>query len=160
MSPPCEEGKKVLEDYFRLDVNVSTLYSEWSMRDTVFASRCSDVAGVRLLRQDPFETLVAFICSANNNVKRIQQMMNKLCATYGDSLGCQGDQHFYSFPSLDSLKDCEDTLKELGFGYRSKFISKTTALLIAQLGGVKWLYSLKELTYEGTLVIVVNSDVM
>jgi N-glycosylase/DNA lyase len=30
---------------------------------------------VRILRQDPWEALVGFICSSNNNIARISQMV-------------------------------------------------------------------------------------
>lgn len=152
VTPACEPANKVLENYFRLEVNLASLYHDWSQRDDVFASRYSSVYGVRLLKQDPFEALVAFICSSNNNIKRIQLMMNRLCATFGTSLGYHGDQHFYSFPSLVSLNDCEAHLREMGFGYRSKFISETTRLISEQLGGVEWLHSLKHTSYKGIII--------
>jgi len=42
--------------------------------------------GVRLLRQDPVETLFTFICSSNNNIQRISSMVDKLCMTYGQHI--------------------------------------------------------------------------
>ena len=39
--------------------------------------------GLRVLRQDPLECLFSFICSSNNNIARIAQMIEALCVTYG-----------------------------------------------------------------------------
>jgi hypothetical protein len=41
-------------------------------------------AGIRVVRQDPWECLVSFICSSNNNVKRIGGMIDKLKRRYGE----------------------------------------------------------------------------
>ena len=51
-----------LEDYFRLHVNLTDLYGDWARRDPeLFGKTELDdrVIGVRLLRQDPWECLIA-----------------------------------------------------------------------------------------------------
>ncbi|KAH8877629.1 N-glycosylase/DNA lyase [Schistosoma japonicum] len=81
--------------------------------------------GLRLLRQDPEETLFAFITSANNNITRITKLLRKLCIAYGNPLYLEnGDVTNWTFPSLEILAQpgMHDNLKKIGFGYRSKFI--------------------------------------
>ena len=101
--------------------------------------------GMRIVRQDPVECLFSFICSSNNNITRIQGMVDKLKATYGDLIYKEGDRHFYAFPSVDTLaaKCDEATLRTLGFGYRAAFIVKT-AKQLQKLGGVSYLNDIRD----------------
>ena len=57
--------------------------------------------GIRILKQDLFETLISFIISANNNIKRIALILNNLRKT----LGRQMNEGVYSFPSQYNLHD-------------------------------------------------------
>ncbi|KAI6005703.1 DNA glycosylase [Pisolithus albus] len=75
-----------IKDYFQLDVDLPKLYDDWSERDTVFRSLRSRFSGIRVLRQDPWENLVSFICSSNNNIGRITKMVHALCKTYSSPL--------------------------------------------------------------------------
>jgi N-glycosylase/DNA lyase len=77
--------------------------------------------------------LFSFICSANNNITRIAKMVLSLCQEYG-ALACIIDgRPYYSFPKLSGLALYQDsleaTLRRLGFGYRSAYISKTVRIL-------------------------------
>lgn len=56
-----------------------------------------------MLRQDPVECLLSFICSSNNHVARITAMIERLCQAFGRRL-CQLDARpFHAFPSPAAL---------------------------------------------------------
>ena len=89
--------------------------------------------GLRILRQDPYETLISFIISANNNIKRIRSIIEKMCKSYGEEKIC-GDTVYYDFPSagrLAALK--EEDLTAIGAGYRAAYIIKTAKECITTL---------------------------
>jgi N-glycosylase/DNA lyase len=49
-----------IRDYFQLDVDLVKLYSEWSNRDDVFRRTINErFAGIRILRQDPWENVAS-----------------------------------------------------------------------------------------------------
>ncbi|KAI9449902.1 DNA glycosylase [Lactarius psammicola] len=75
-----------LKDYFQLDVDLVKLYCEWAERDPVFAKLRTRFEGIRMLRQDPWENLISFICSSNNNITRITKMVKSLCTQYSPPL--------------------------------------------------------------------------
>ena len=139
----------MIRDYFQLDINCQRLYTKWKKADPNFASMAASLPGIRVLKQDLVETLMAFICSANNNITRISKMVNQLAAHYGTYLGTYSGTNFYIFPSLLSLANdgVEHKLRELGFGYRAKYIAHA-AQYILRSKGVDWLESLKKLEYR------------
>ena len=150
-SPNEDTDAATLHDYFRLDHSLRSLYKQWATTDTNFALKSASCHGVRLLNQHPLESLVAFICSSNNNIQRIHSMMTQLAEAFGTHLGCHGDQDYYTFPSLLSLcaEGVEHQLRGLGFGYRAKYVHQTALKLSHELGGEKWLEDLKKLPYQG-----------
>eukprot|EP00842_Homolaphlyctis_polyrhiza_P005616 jgi/Hompol1/6055/HPOL_000267-RA len=151
-----DKGKALLADYFQLDVSLDDLYREWR-RDKNFAEKVDrqGLIGLRVLRQDPVENVFSFICSSNNNISRISSMVNSLCSEFGKPIGSletidkTTQYRFYTFPSLESLAQdhVEKRLRELGFGYRAKFISQS-ARIILEKGGVEWLHSLRDVPYK------------
>jgi N-glycosylase/DNA lyase len=142
---------QVLYDYFQLDCPLSRLYETWSRQDPKRLKRIAEcIPGVRIVDQDPWECLISFICSSNNNIPRITKMLTALRQQYGKPLitiGC-GDQStiLYSFPSLVELKTkaTEEELRSVcGMGYRAKYILATMDALDA-LGGESYLQKLRK----------------
>ena len=74
-----------------------------------------------MLNQPPFETLISFIISANNNVKRISRIVETLCLKYGKRIG---DAYDFPTPGALSLCCCDD-LVVCGTGYRAPYIAET-----------------------------------
>nr|VZI41329.1 unnamed protein product [Spirometra erinaceieuropaei] len=150
-----------LVSYFRLDMQLGPLIQHWLSRDPTLRQAlitlpfdCSNrFRGIRLLRQDPVETIMAFITSANNNVPRITKLLLALSRRYGKALaqGIDCDSAIYSFPTLEALANpsTRDELRTLGFGYRANFIPAAAQQILAE-GGVKRLLELRNASYEET----------
>ncbi|XP_029011285.1 N-glycosylase/DNA lyase isoform X1 [Betta splendens] len=144
----CDVEEKLLRGYFQLDVKLGDLYSDWGAADPHFKRIADIFTGVRMLRQEPTECLFSFICTSNNHISRIQGMVERLCEALGSPL-CQLDQaSYYDFPSLSSLADgsVETRLRDLGFGYRARFLQQSAKQII-DVYGIQWLESLRSVPY-------------
>ncbi|KAL1021534.1 hypothetical protein UPYG_G00014500 [Umbra pygmaea] len=139
----------LLRDYFQLDVKLGDLYREWGAADPHFKHIANIFTGVRMLRQDPTECLFSFICTSNNHISRIQGMVERLCQSLGTLL-CHLDQtSYHDFPSLSALADSsvEACLRDLGFGYRAKFLQQSARQILDSHGGPLWLQGLRTASY-------------
>ncbi|KAL4992777.1 DNA glycosylase [Aspergillus falconensis] len=135
----------IIKHYFNLASNLTTLYAQWSSSDPNFRKKASQFTGIRILRQDAWEALISFICSSNNNIARIGQMVEKLCVNYGVHVADIDGRAYYDFPPPARLAEDEGVearLRSLGFGYRAKYIYQT-AVIIAKQKESGWLNSLR-----------------
>jgi len=86
-----------------------------------YLDQCIDNGkGLRILRQDPWETLCSFIFSQCNNIPRIKTIVERFCETFGEKI--EGTDQ-YTFPSPERV--CEATSEELDSiraGYRTAYI--------------------------------------
>lgn len=135
---------RIIKHYFNLSSNLTDLYSQWSSQDPNFKKKASHFTGIRILRQDAWEALVSFICSSNNNISRISQMVEKLCLNYGRPIATIDGRAYHDFPPPEALtgKDVETRLRNLGFGYRAKYIYQT-AVMVAEERESGWLNGLQ-----------------
>ena len=118
---PEEVAAPMLRDYFRLDDDIDAIYSDINRDDRV-AAMVNKYPGLRILRTEPWECLVAFICSANNNIARIHQLMERMSAEFGSPLTLNG-QTRHSFPSPADLAEAgEGELRRLGLGFRAPYV--------------------------------------
>ena len=75
-------------------------------------------SGIRILKQDHFETIISFIVSANNNIKRIKKILFAIREKFGTK-----KEDYYAFPTLSQLKTATvEDFKNLGAGYRAKYL--------------------------------------
>jgi N-glycosylase/DNA lyase len=145
---PVSSLRAALSDYFHLGASLSALRSQWSKGDARLAQIAPCIPGMRVVRQDPTECLFSFLCSSNNHIGRITMMLSRLRERYGVKLGEVGGVDVYSFPTVDALAAAsEDTLRELGFGYRAPFVVQSARRVVAN-GGAAWLENLRGSTLE------------
>ena len=110
--------------YFALDVNLAEIVSSIDV-DMQIHEAIERHRGLRVLRQDGWETLASFICAAFNNIKRIEGMIERLCQAYGDPVGLNGFRGF-SFPRPETIaRTPERMLRSLGLGYRAPYLRNT-----------------------------------
>ena len=75
--------------------------------------------GLRVMRQDMWETLISFILSQNSNIPRIKKMIEALCHHFGNPVGAGG----FAFPlPQDIARLTVDDLAPIRCGYRAAYI--------------------------------------
>ncbi|GAA97996.1 uncharacterized protein L969DRAFT_46362 [Mixia osmundae IAM 14324] len=127
----------ILRRYLSLSISLSDLYAHWSSRDPNFVKQTDNgrFGGIRVLRQPIWETIVAFICSSNNNIARIGLMISRLCESLGSKMPSSDSAEeatvMYSFPSPEAIGQAgnETLLRQLGFGYRAEYVVKTAQMV-------------------------------
>ncbi len=112
-----EDFENIWCDYFDLNrsyVEIIEKISENELLKT--ASKYG--RGIRILNQEPWETLCSFIISQNNNIKRIKGIIDRLCENFGENIGGG-----YSFPTAEKIASLTlDDLAILRSGFRAKYI--------------------------------------
>lgn len=104
--------------YFDLDVDYAAASALFSSPQ--YLTECASYgAGIRILRQEPWEALCSFIISQCNNIPRIKRIVETLCSLYGRSIG----DGRYAFPEAAVLSGLTpDELSPLRAGYRAEYI--------------------------------------
>jgi N-glycosylase/DNA lyase len=101
--------------YFRLDDDLDAIRVD--IGDHRVDGAFSRYPGLRILSQDPWETLISFVISQVSNVPRISKTVETLATHYGDHLG---DGVSNAFPRPDQLAQADESaLRLLGLGYRA-----------------------------------------
>lgn len=108
-----------LAHYFDMDGRYQEANEYLSHLDPKLTSAVGKFGGLRILNQDPFEVMLCFILSQNNNIARIRQMYTKLAQTYGSV----AYDRWYAFPRASELKDAtEEDFRKLGMGFRAPYL--------------------------------------
>ena len=126
---PCKKGEeKDWLAYFHLDRDYAAIEKRLSVDEQL--SMCiGSASGIRVFAQEPFETLITFIISANNNIGRIAGIVERLCALCGEKAEFDGKE-YYLFPKPESIAALEESeLVRIGSGYRAPYIKKSAAII-------------------------------
>jgi len=121
-------SQKKVSDFFRQDDNMKKILNEIS-KDSLVKSAVKHFPGLRLLRQDPFQCYISFICSSNSSIQNIKQMLKRLCRKFGKKTDFDGHE-FFTFPDVDNLaKASLNDLLSCGLGFRAKYV-KNAAITV------------------------------
>ncbi len=104
-----------LRCYFRLDEDIDEIYAQLEQKDATLAQAIECYPGLRLLRQDPWECLVSYLCSQTNSIEGIKRNVGKIAKLSGEKVRLGDDKRFI-FPSPQQIKQERTTLESLGLG--------------------------------------------
>lgn len=128
-------------EYLDLDRDYAAIKRKLSRGDDVMKTAIAAGKGIRILKQDLWETIVSFIISQNNNIPRIKGCIEKLSALYGEPIELAGTEKnkaeekaildevglaSNALPTskvLASLK--ESDLAPVRLGYRARYLIET-----------------------------------
>lgn len=116
------EFHEIWKDFFDLDTNYAHIIDSFS-HDKHLYKAATYSSGIRILRQQPFETLISFIISQNNNIPRIKKIIENLSMECGEFICEKNNKKYYAFPTAEAICDLgEQKLFELKTGFRAKYI--------------------------------------
>lgn len=124
----CGEAldEPALARYFRLDEDpaVHLTHAEELRSLPGFEA----LLGLRLLRQDPWETLASFICSAAANIRKITSCVEGMADAWGDPI--QGSSR-RAFPRPEAIARVREAdLRALGLGFRAPYLRETARAIV------------------------------
>lgn len=141
-------------DYLDLGRDYGEIKKSLSENDSQMSAAIQAGSGIRILKQDFWETMVSFLISQNNNIPRIKGCIESLCRLYGEPVmdiydgaagggaaaaGTDGNGWF-SIPSPEVLSRLsEEDLKECRMGYRAKYMIEM-AKQVLERGGADAVY--------------------
>ncbi|MBQ7884938.1 MAG: DNA-3-methyladenine glycosylase 2 family protein [Clostridia bacterium] len=112
-------------NFFDLNTNYSNIKKQLLSQYPMLNNAIQFGYGMRILKHDYFETIISFIVSANNNIKRIQKILFGIRQKYGTWMN-----GYYAFPTVEQLLDAtEADFKALGAGYRAKYLCEAVKYL-------------------------------
>ncbi len=123
---PPDEWQRYWRGYFDLDRDYEAVKASVPPGDEFLRQAVLYAGGLRILRQEPFETLISFIISQRKNLPAIKGCVEALACRLGSPMG----EGLYAFPGPDQLAAAsEDTLRACGLGYRAPYVAATSRLV-------------------------------
>lgn len=142
-----DEFQEIWAPYFDLKRDYGQIKAALAEKDPVMAQAIKHGEGIRILNQDPWETLISFIISQNNNIPRIKRCIEDISAAFGEEIGEYRGKKRYGFPSFDRLAElAPEDLGPVRLGYRARYIAETARAAAAD--GGKALYSIRDMEQE------------
>ncbi len=114
--------KEVVENYFDLGNDYSSMNDFLIKQDDKLTSAIEFSNGLKMIKQDPFETIIEYIISANNGVYQIANALNNIAKKYGKKV-MFNNKEYYLFPGYKDLsKVTLEDFRKCKVGFRDKYL--------------------------------------
>ena len=125
---PEEIDANFVKNYFRLNDNLPQILSQIS-RDEYVREAVQRFSGLRIIRQQPWECLISYICATYKNIPAIKEMILNLSKQFGTKITFD-DYNFYTFPKPSDLANADiGELRRCKLGFRAKRVLKTSRII-------------------------------
>ncbi len=114
--------KNVVKDYFDLNNDYSIMNEFLVNHDKKIVDAVNFSSGLKMIKQDPFETVISYIISSNNGVLQIASALNNIAQKYGKKVKFN-EKDYYLFPKYEDLKEVTlESLRSCKVGFRDKYL--------------------------------------
>lgn len=146
--PSGEDDSDLVHRYFRLEVDLAELYRQFAQADATIAEAVRRFPGLRVLGQEPRETLLTYVCSTANAVPRIARSVECLSQRLGEEVQCINGVRYYAFPTASALARAPDDLlaKDCGLLWRGANLKRLA--METEKRGADWPDRLRALPYR------------
>ncbi len=113
-----DDFKNYWYNYFDLSTDYALIGKKLSLLHPILKEAYTNCSGIRILKQEPWETLCSFIISQNNNIPRIKKIISSLCCLYGEKT-----TNGFLFPKVEKISSLNvSQLEPIRSGFRAKYI--------------------------------------
>lgn len=120
---------KFLENYFGLDDDLEKIRAIIG-KDEHIRKALQEFWGLRIIRQEPWECLISYICATYKNIPAIKHMLLNLSSRFGEKTLLDG-MEFFTFPTPAKLARAPvKDLLDCGLGYRAKYVQSTSKRIL------------------------------
>lgn len=152
-----EEFENIWKEYFDLNYNYEDVVNHLKKGEDEFLKSAVDFGnGLRILKQDVFETLISFIISQRKSIPAIKNCIEQLCFHFGEKMvsNCGEKKGYYTFPTPEKLATVPvEELRKTGLGYRDIYVLNTAQSVMK---GEINLVDLKQMNFEDSVKQLMN----
>ncbi|MCW3998146.1 MAG: hypothetical protein NWF10_06215 [Candidatus Bathyarchaeota archaeon] len=121
----------LIKSYFGLNDNLHEIKRKIS-KDNFIENTLTRFWGLRIIKQDPWECLISYICATYKSIAAIRKMLFELSEKFGEKK-ILNDYVFYTFPKPEKFQSItKSDLLDCGLGYRSKYVLKTSKKILSR----------------------------
>jgi N-glycosylase/DNA lyase len=145
---PGTPDQEFMQHFLRFEVDLETLYTSWAEVDPYLGGLAERFRGLRIVRQQPEECLLSFICSTANFIPNIMRSIAVIARTWGEPIiSPEGKTVTHSFPSANVLAelDPQEVAEKSGLEWRGANLVKVARQLAANPHG--WLQEVEKMDY-------------
>ncbi len=125
--------EKDYESFWKSYLDAERDYSEIKKKistNDIMKNAVSFGGGIRILRQEFFETLISFIISQRSSIPKIKSSVEKMCSLWGNEITFEG-KTYHTFPTPEKIASLsEDDIRTIGVGYRAPYILKAAKAVL------------------------------
>jgi len=121
-------SKEKVEQALGIHKDLDSVFEEFPEDEKLELAK-DELWGLRVVQDEFFPCLISYLCSPQMRIPRIKEMHNQIAERFGGKIEFEGIE-MYRFPTPEELAEVsEDELRELGVGYRAKYIVESTKII-------------------------------
>lgn len=142
-----ECARSFLSSYFALDLPVRAIAQAVAAAHPAAADAASRFQGLRILRQDPLETILTFTIATATNVPRVTRSIAALCERFGEPIATVDGVAYHDFPTVEAIlaAPVDELFGPCNLAYRARSIKAVAKSIRSQFAD--WPEALTRLSY-------------